>query len=87
MLQLDQNFKMDKSTCCECGHELDGACGSAKPSPGDFSLCLGCASLNVFDGNLHLRAPTPGEMLDAAANKGIQSLRRAILASKMEEKL
>jgi len=67
--------------CCECGHETNratGVDGRGEPSPGDFSLCVGCASLNVFGADLKVRAPTEEEILKAAADPEVQRARRLL---------
>ena len=69
------------SSCCECGNENDAASGPCQPSPGDFSLCIACGSLNVFDNDLSLRSPVDDEIFEAAKSSEVQLLRRAILAT------
>ena len=44
--------------CPFCGKELDGASGTngdQAPRPGDFSVCIGCASPLVFGPDLSLQ--------------------------------
>ncbi len=79
-LDLNTTTATPDVVCAECGKQMDCASGPGAPEPGDFSLCIGCASLNVFDAQLHLRAPTHDEMLAASADADVQTLRRAILA-------
>lgn len=50
--------------CPHCGHLLDAATGfedDAKPSPGDFSLCINCIEPLRFDDNLRPVGFAPGE--------------------------
>lgn len=52
--------------CPRCHTKFDrvsGIGGKFKPSPGDVSLCIECASLAVFDDHLQLREPTLTELL------------------------
>lgn len=79
-LHLDHTTKLAPSPCCECKHVVDHTTGDGAPSPGDWTLCIRCGSLNVFDDNLMLRSPTLDEYLDAAKNSDVQRIRRAILA-------
>jgi len=79
-VRLDDTTELAPSPCCECKHVVDHATGDGQPSPGDWTLCIRCGSLNVFDDNLMLRAPTLDEFLDAAKNSDVQRKRRAILA-------
>lgn len=50
--------------CLNCGHRLDGASGlnsDNKPRPGDWSVCIQCGSVAVFDRKLRLRLLTDNE--------------------------
>lgn len=68
------------SQCVECGKKMDMASGrGATPEPGDFTLCIRCGSLNVFDVDLTLRRPTLDEYVESTHNREIQRLRKAIL--------
>lgn len=56
------------ATCPECGYLMDAhsAIGEedATPSAGDFSVCIACGALCVYQpilGSLALRRPTPEE--------------------------
>jgi serine protease inhibitor ecotin len=40
----------------------DPANPDAKPDPGDVTICIQCAQLLVFTGDLTLRAAKPGEI-------------------------
>lgn len=65
-----------KSPCWSCGKELDGATGKeGGPSPGDFSLCVECGELNVYDDNLKLRKPTDDEREDAESDPGFMEMK------------
>lgn len=41
--------------------------GEATPTPGDYSLCINCATVLVFDDRLHLAVPTHQQMQEATA--------------------
>ena len=69
---LNLDSEVPESSCCECGQQLDGAAGHERPSPGDYSMCVYCTSLNIFDDDLRLRRPTDEEYLIAAADPGFQ---------------
>ena len=64
--------------CVECDHAMNRGRGPGTPGPGDFSLCIRCGSLNVFEQQMRFRRPTDAEMLEAAADREIQAIRRAI---------
>lgn len=49
-LDFSRTTRLEKSPCCECGYMTDSAGGPGSPKAGDFSLCIKCGSLNVFDG-------------------------------------
>ena len=57
---------------------LDGYTAAGKPdtrpSEGDFSLCLYCSEINIFDNNLKLRKLT---VLDDFSNMSLLELSRA----------
>lgn len=76
---FDIETRVQSSPCCDCGAKLDGAAGSATPSPGDLTLCIYCSGLNTFDDELKLRRPTEEEYLLAAANSEIQLMRQIVL--------
>lgn len=79
MISLDTTVKMKPSKCCECDHEMDHASGPCQPSANDWTLCIKCGSLNIFTGDLGLRAPTFDEMIASAKDSELQRLRRLIL--------
>jgi hypothetical protein len=50
--------------CSACGYKMDrstAAFGEAQPNEGDLSMCLNCGHVSIFDKQLRLRQPTPGE--------------------------
>lgn len=77
---IDVETEVPESTCCECGHRFTHASGPCKPSPGDYTLCIECTSLNIFADDLTVRRPTIEEYCTAAASSELQALRRVMLA-------
>lgn len=77
-LNIDVETEMPPSQCCECGYKVNGASGPCKPEPGDLTLCIQCACLNVFNTDLSLRKPTDEEIFAAAVNPDLQQLRKMI---------
>jgi hypothetical protein len=60
--------------CKVCGYVMDAATetkGNGRPSPGDFSLCLKCGELYVFDESMQIVEPTIAQLtvvpIDVAA--------------------
>jgi len=53
--------------CPTCGKENDSASclqdESADPSPGDFTVCIGCGEILVFTEKLTTRVPTISELM------------------------
>lgn len=52
------NQRIKKSTCRECGTQLDGASEvtglERKPKSGDVSVCFMCGCLSMFDKDMDL---------------------------------
>ena len=67
--------------CPACGAPRDAATDPTDTdqaaSPGDFSVCIECAALQVFAADLALRRPTEAEAAEAALLPGVQALQRA----------
>ncbi|MBX9587867.1 MAG: hypothetical protein K2X43_01090 [Hyphomonadaceae bacterium] len=78
------NFDITTATlgliCVECDHAMTHTSGPDSPRPGDLSLCIRCGSLNIYDDAMRFRRPTIDEYLQAAADRELQRLRRAILS-------
>ena len=71
-----------ESECSSCARMLDGAFeinSDVAPQPGDLSVCIYCAAVNVFDDELHHRAPTPLELIAAIRNPEVRRARQAVL--------
>lgn len=67
--------------CWNCGRVHDGATApgepEATPGPGDFSLCIYCGAIAIYDtvnSIFGLRQPTAEETRKILQNKGVQEL-------------
>jgi hypothetical protein len=72
-----------QDACPFCGHTLDAVTAGpespdATPEPGDYSVCIKCASLMVFGDGLKVRAPTEAEQDEAMSLPDTVSLLQAI---------
>jgi len=66
--------------CVHCNHIMSNSSGHEEaPTPGDFTLCIQCAGLNVFDKKLALRKPTKREARSATNDDEVQDIHAAIL--------
>jgi len=54
------------SICPYCGHKFNRASNpeGQVPTPGDYSVCIECSEILVFDDDLLLRKPTDKELED-----------------------
>ena len=62
---LGRDHRVPQAKCPLCGHKLDAASGintDASPDPGDYSVCIGCASPLIYRDDLTLRPLTAPEM-------------------------
>ena len=62
---VSDSHPIPTSLCPACGYAMDRASaqeGDAKPSEGDFSICLGCGAALQFDAGLHHRLVTLSEL-------------------------
>jgi hypothetical protein len=48
------------------------------PDPGDFSLCVSCGALAVFDESLQLQPPTQAEMQIAESSPNLVAVMQAL---------
>lgn len=68
--QLDANSKpLPMSRCLVCGYSFDcasrpGIDQTKRPRPGDFSLCLRCGEIYVFQDDMTVRLPTVKELME-----------------------
>ena len=73
------------SKCLNCGLELTGAAGVVDhmeagvviPSPGDFTVCIGCGHVMAFDERLNLRELSDSEMRSMDSDDRIMLLKAA----------
>jgi hypothetical protein len=60
-------FQLPPYNCYKCGRLLDASShindANIKPNPGDFTICIYCASVLVFNDDLTARAITDEELL------------------------
>jgi hypothetical protein len=66
-------YHLPLAICPACGHSLNAADSVApphrKPEPGDWTVCIGCAGVLEFDGNLRFTAiPEPALELELKRN-------------------
>jgi hypothetical protein len=80
---LPESFSRDGralpvNVCRVCAYETDCASeagGDTKqPGPGDFTLCLKCGELSVFDETMHLVTPTLSQLTALQQNKASWNL-------------
>ena len=70
---MNKSSPIPEQTCNFCHYRMDAttdAFGEATPKPGDYSICLNCGKIGVFDENLVVQKPTPEEQ--DAINKHAQ---------------
>lgn len=75
--------RIEDAACPHCGRVLesvssmhDGKIVQANPQPGQFVICIGCASFNVFDDKLQQR-PATEEEIAALSHEDRQELMAA----------
>lgn len=81
MTTIGSDVDVPVSNCTNCGHKCDAAFGigdDARPSPGDFTLCIMCGHLMCFTEALELRDPTPQEVAAIAGDKNLVQASRAL---------
>jgi len=72
------------AVCPHCGHGLDSWTkpkGGPAPKPGDFTVCIECAGLMIYDENdegLGLVMPTRAQEADATSNRDISQIILAV---------
>jgi hypothetical protein len=87
-----KEFVTPKAECAHCGYKIDRAANTVrneKPHPGDFTICMACAKVLVFNEDLKLRKPSPEETERANKNPWITQVRLAIsniVAGKLDKK-
>ena len=84
--------KIEGAKCPACGYPAEGATAindsetPRMPKPGDFAICMGCASVHAYDENLHLRALTRPERRRIARDERLSML-MAIAKRAAEDRL
>lgn len=83
---------MIEVTCAECGevHPRQTSVyepSSAKPSPGDRSICINCLAVGIFGDDLKLHRPTDDEVLEIAKDERIVLMLLHMAVLKLEGKL
>jgi len=69
--------RLKPSACTACGHPCNAATdifATAKPSAGDFSVCLACGHVMAFGADLRLRDLSPAERQEAAAHPQLRQM-------------
>lgn len=84
MKNSDQDYRVKESPCPGCGEMQDGAFGpdsDRSPEPGDFSICLKCQGIFVFDDDQQLRELTEADILELPLDL-ISRYQRALILAK-----
>ena len=68
--------------CLSCGEMMDGATavgeeGEIVPKPGDFTVCMYCGHLMVFDDQLAFRNPSDAEIIELAGDERVVAIGKA----------
>lgn len=69
------------TSCPACSYHFDAhssLTGDSDPVADDFSICINCSALLVFEADLSLRLAGPDEILIAESIPDIAELRRLI---------
>lgn len=74
------------SSCWKCGTRVDALAPTTfhenpheVPRPGDVSICIYCAALNVFAVDLSLRQPEPNEIEFYLSNPEVRAAIKAVI--------
>ena len=70
---------IDPSPCSFCGAKLDRAYSpnGHEIEPGDFSICIYCRELGVYDNDMKLRKPTEEEYIEIAGSSQLREYSKA----------
>lgn len=85
-MQLEDTTDTPGCICVWCSKVHTHTTGDGTPAPGDFSLCIECGNLNVFDEQLRLRKATREEAQEANDMDELQDLHAAIMRANAEAK-
>jgi len=76
----DNTYRTPLTSCPQCRHAIDSAGewmgDNVKPKAGDFSICIRCAGINVFNADLSLRMAV-GRDLDGMTEQDRRMINRA----------
>jgi hypothetical protein len=86
-MRLEDTTETPGCICVHCGHEHSHTTGDGTPGPGDFTLCIRCGGLNVFDDHLRSRKATREEAREANEMDELQDLHAAIMRANAQAKL
>lgn len=69
-----RKFLVKKSKCPNCRVEWNGATDletpkAVPPSSGDFTICVNCGQINIFDENLSLKKATEEELKELTSEQ------------------
>jgi hypothetical protein len=84
-MKVGSDHQVPPSVCTSCGLVMDGATGVAEdghkgdivPDPGDFTVCINCGHLMIFNEDLTLRDLTDDEMIKVAGDKRLIAIQQA----------
>lgn len=71
---MSKDTRIPRVKCLKCGYPMDATTSvfeDATPKAGDYSLCLGCGYVAVFNADHTLRAPTEQESEAIASNQQV----------------
>ena len=81
---------LNPSDCWNCGAYHNAMSGpGAPPNPGDYTLCIRCGLLSVFESCgkvLKLREPTAEEFCEASTNSEVKEMRGALEIKRTEDR-
>jgi hypothetical protein len=81
-----------EAACTRCGYVCDAVTstfsGGHEPSPGDYSMCIGCGHITTFAADLTLRELTEPERREAENDDRITQalIARAVVMGKQKRK-
>lgn len=81
------SVRVPRSPCPYCGYAMDAVSGvghtkpAQMPQPGDYSACITCAQMLVFDLDLRHRKPTEDEKQAVLADPVLARFMRRLQAA------
>lgn len=79
------------NACLDCGRKVDSGTDVTEsdnprpPRPGDIAICLHCAHVMIYAGDLTVRAPTDAEVIEIAGDPDMVRAVNAIVAFNKRE--